>query len=206
MALIIVAGGVGIWYLEFNLLSSEKEELEKVKKQVKSAKAKKKGLKKLKETLETLDKKLADLIKRIPDFDLAEYDGFINNIEEMRRQSNIFIKSATYTKPTKTAPKRGGVQEKIIPPDVHRADYDLVCQGGFYTLLRFINLMETQQRFMEIKSLTLTAPKRRIRIGPPILLRELNMKVTTYTFRIPDQLPPEEEEPEEIITTTPLPE
>ena len=178
------------------------KELEKVRKKVDKANKQKREIPALEKKVEVLKTKAEAEIKRIPDFTKYEYDGFVNLLEEMKKQSNILITSATYL------PPRGGrgrpqAGEKQIPPDVHKVEYDLVCVGGFFPLLRFLNLLETETRFMEVHSADITAIDAGAEENP--FLRELRVKVIAYTFNLP-KVPETQEEVEEdkpIETTLP---
>jgi len=107
-----------------------------------------------------------------PEVDL-EYDAFIVLIERLRRQAGIAITQAKWV-----APKRAtgpGAKQTRLPVGLHKSDFEIQCLGGFYQLLRFLNLLETVNRQINVETFQVTAGK-----STGVALH--SMKVTLYTF------------------------
>ncbi|MHC4607211.1 MAG: type 4a pilus biogenesis protein PilO [Planctomycetota bacterium] len=210
LAIVIVLGGVGVWFFQFNWLSQEKAELETVKKQLADAQRKADELVDLRAEVDAFAKKLA-ADKRIPDLDKKEYDAFADEIEEMKRRSGIAIGEAAYL-PQRQAMRRKGAAQQ--PKGIKKVDYEFTCASTFYPLLRFVNLVETQPRFVEVTDCTIASETRSTGEGPPSIIRTMKMKVTTYAFEVTPprkKLAPKDDAPkdlpgEEVKSSTALPE
>ena len=203
LALFIIGGGIGVWYLQFNVLSKKKEGMEALRKKVVVASKKKDSLKKLRIEVNNLRKKETEEIQRIPNLDNNEYDGFVDQLNQMRRQSGVFLRSASTARGRRVA-ARGGTK---LPTNVDKVSYDLTVSGNFYPLLRFINLIETNKRYIQIDSAKISSSGGR-GSGSGGSLRELKVKVTTYAFKISEAAKKKTAEPvdgTQVIDSTPVP-
>lgn len=95
--------------------------------------------------------------KEEADVDL-ENDILFVQIEKVRRQSNVGISSSKFVPPKRLAGAAAARAPKI-PANIHKVQYEFIVGGGFYQLLRFINLIETSDRSINVDFFTMTAGK-----------------------------------------------
>jgi len=206
LAVILVAGGAAVWYFQFNVLVKDKDELAALEKQVSEDRAKRDQIERLEKEIAKLKEDEAREIERVPNLDRSEYDRFIDGIERMRRQAGTIISEARLGQAGRGQPLARGAGAKALPPFVKQVDYEFNCQGPFFPLLRFMNLLETEKRFIEIGSCTISSSKRDLSPGVPGLVRDMRISVVTYSFQPSGRgaaAPgPQEEAP---LPSTPLP-
>lgn len=208
LGLILLGGAGAIWYLYFNVLAAEEEEITQLQSKVAQARRKQSQLKSLREMLDKLTKDAEEKAARIPSLDIEEYDRFANTIEGLKRQAGIFVWQAAHIEERRSVSRRGMAAGKRLPPQVHKVDYEFLCTGRFFPLLRFINLLETNQRFLEIQSCSISTWEEALQDDPRSDLREMKIKVTTYTYEVSavpggKKKEPEREKP--AIPSTPPP-
>jgi hypothetical protein len=197
LVIILLAGGGAIWYLQFDLLVEKREALKAVKAKVADAKSKKDKIPMLKKSIEALNKKANELAAHIPNLDRAEYDIFAELLDDLRRKAGVSVPRASWTVPNRPTPIPGR-PAFVQPATVHKVQYDISVNGSFYQVLRYINLLEQQKRFIGVESFAVTkaggsdsttlskaaAPK-----------RDLKITIYSYTYKLPPkpfELPPEE--------------
>src|SRR5262249_497723 len=151
LVIILLAGGGAIWYLQFDVLVEKREQLKVVKAKVADAKAKQAKIKQLKESIAALTKQANDLAAHIPNLDNAGYDVFAELLDELRWKAGVNVPRAPWTVPLKPAPIPGR-QAMAQPATVHKVQYDISVSGSFYQLLRYINLLEQQKRFIGVEN------------------------------------------------------
>ena len=185
LGVIVLGGGFSIWYFQFNVLAGLQEEVDNVRAQVKDAEKKQKAIPTLQGKVKGLEEDVARVQDRIPDYDTDEYDQFINSMADMSRKAGVVIAVG------KPEPKRRqgraikGLKLKKIPPNVHQVEYTFVVVGRSYPLLRFINLVETASRFIEVKECEFS--RLETTEDDPALksLRQVKLKVGTYAYKVP---------------------
>lgn len=187
LVIIILAGSGAIWYLQFNVLVEKKQILDNVKKQVAIAKDKESKIKGLEKSIEELNKKANDLASHIPNLTRAEYDVFAELLDDFRRKAGVVVSRANWTVPNRPTPIPGRTTLPQ-PASIHKVQYDLSVTGSFYQLLRYINLIEQQKRFIGVENFTVgkaggdsgtnkaAAPK-----------RDLKITIYSYTYKLPPQ-------------------
>lgn len=198
LVIILLAGGGAIWYLQFDLLVEKREALRAVKAKVADAKSKKDKIPALKKSIEALTKKATELATHIPNLDRAEYDIFAELLDELRRKAGVSVPRANWTVPTRPTPVPGR-QAFVQPATVHKVQYDITVNGSFYQLLRYINLLEQQKRFIGVENFAVTkssgsdATTALNKAAAP--RRDLKITIYSYTYKLPPkpfELPPEE--------------
>jgi len=193
LVIILLAGGGAIWYLQFDVLEEKRAALKAVKGKVADAKTKKEKIKGLKESIASLTKQAGELAAHIPNLDRAEYDVFAELLDELRRKAGVNVPRAAWTVPLKPTPIPGR-QAFVQPATVHKVQYDLTVNGSFYQVLRYINLMEQQKRFIGVENLSINkSGDSSSKTSMP--RRDLKIQIYSYTYRMPKQpfeLPAEE--------------
>ena len=149
LALIIIAGGAAIYYLQFEVLEEKKAELAVVLGQVQDATKKKNAIPGLRTSIAQLEKKEAELITHIPNLTRMEYDALAELLDELRRKSGVSVSRAAWVVPSRASAMPG---RPVQPPTVHKVQYDLAVTGNFYQLLRYINLLEQNRRFLGVET------------------------------------------------------
>jgi Tfp pilus assembly protein PilO len=188
LVLILLAGGGGIYYLHFVILEEKKNENEGLKKVVADYETKKKKIRQLREQIAGLEKTEADKIQQIPNLTKQEYDEFANNLDKLRRQAGVQVSRAGWMTPAKPAPVPGR-QTVNIPQSVHKVQYDLSVSGTFYQLLRYVNLLEQQRRFIGVQTFSIgRAGSDAAEKGSTAkaLKRDLKVTIYSYTYKLPD--------------------
>lgn len=127
-----------------------------------------------------------------------EYDAFMNMIERLRRQAGIAIAQMRWV-----APKRAtgpGAKQVKIPASLHKSDFEIQCVGGFYQLLRFLNLLEMANRHIVVENFQIAA-------GKSTGMALHTMKVNIFTFAYQGTGPgkaPEKKDEKQPTTNVPV--
>jgi Tfp pilus assembly protein PilO len=188
LVIILLAGGGAIWYLQFDVLVEKRKQLAAVKSQVNDAKTKQAKIPQLKASIAALTKKANELAAHIPNLDRAEYDVFAELLDELRRKAGVTVPRANWTIPARPTPIPGR-QTFVQPPTVHKVQYDITVNGSFYQLLRYVNLLEQQKRFIGVENFTVTKTG-----GSDLGLakaaaprRDMKITIYSYTYKLPAQ-------------------
>jgi Tfp pilus assembly protein PilO len=195
LVIILLAGGGAIWYLQFDVLVEKREQLKSVKAKVADAKAKQAKIKTLKDSIAALTKQANELASHIPNLDRAEYDVFAELLDDLRRKAGVNVPRVGWTVPAKPTPIPGRTTV-AQPATVHKVQYDVSVNGSFYQLLRYINLIEQQKRFIGVENFAVTksgSDKDLSKGASP--RRDLKITIYSYTYKMPKmafELPSEE--------------
>jgi hypothetical protein len=196
LVIILLAGGGAIWYLQFDVLEEKRAQLKAEKAKVADAKSKKDKIPTLKKSIEALGKKANELAGYIPNLDRAEYDIFAELLDELRKKAGVSVPRASWTVPNRPTPIPGR-PAFVQPATVHKVQYDITVNGSFYQLLRYINLLEQQKRFIGVENFSVTkggANETNLsKASAP--RRDLKITIYSYTYKLPPkpfELPPEE--------------
>lgn len=208
LSIVLLAGGGLAAWAELSWLAEKKERLKAEKAKTKGMQAKANKVPELRDKEKDLKAKSEVERLKIPDFTADEFDNFVDNIEKMRRRSNTYIGAAKVAKQQRAA--RGA---KALPKTIKKITYRLDMGGAFYSLVRFLNLVETQTRHIKIETCLLTSSQAAERTPVD---REMTVYLSTFAYDLPsdqkaaDKKQPEEgeeEKPEEkpVVETTPIP-
>jgi len=196
LVIILLAGGGAIWYLQFDVLVEKREQLKVVKAKVADAKSKRDKIPVLKKSIEALTKKANELASHIPNLDRAEYDVFAELLDDLRRKAGVNVPRAQWTVPARPTPIPGR-QPFQQPANIHKIQYDITVNGSFYQLLRYVNLLEQQKRFIGVENMSVvkgtTKDENLAKGATP--RRDLKVTIYSYTYKMPKmpfELPPEE--------------
>jgi Tfp pilus assembly protein PilO len=181
LIIILLAGGGAIWYLQFDVLVEKRKILEDVKAQVKVAKDKQAKIPQLRASIAELTKKANELATHIPNLDRAEYDVFAELLDDLRRKAGVTVPRATWGTPSRPVPIPGRPAFQQ-PNTVHKVQYDLSANGSFYQLLRYINLIEQQRRFIGVENFNVTKGTES-KVGTA--KRQLKLTIYSYTYKLP---------------------
>jgi Tfp pilus assembly protein PilO len=184
LALILIAGGGSIYYFQFEVLQEKEKELAVVRGQVADASKKKRDIPMLQKSIAELEKKEAELITHIPNLTRAEYDVFAELLDEMRRKAGVSMSRAGWAVPSRPTPIPGR-PAAAQPATVHKIQYDLNVTGTFYQLLRFINLLEQNRRFIGVESFQISKGPSGEAKGATLPKRELRVTIYSYTYKLP---------------------
>jgi Tfp pilus assembly protein PilO len=182
LALIIIAGGAAIYYLQFEVLEQKKQELIVAQGQVLDATKKKNAIPGLRTSIAELEKKESELITHIPNLTRAEYDVLAELLDDLRRKAGVSVARAGWQVPSRAAAMPGRPAQ---PPTVHKVQYDLSVQGNFYQLLRYVNLLEQNRRFMGVENFNITKGPGGDGKGNALPKRELHITIYSYTYKLP---------------------
>lgn len=206
LILIVIGIGASVYYFHMVVLEEKKKELATVETAVKAAKDKQAKIPGLLKQIENLKKEEEQLIKHIPNLDRAEYDTLANMLDGHRRRAGVGVDTARWVTPTKKQPV-AGLPAKNVPPTVHKVQYDINVDGSFYQLLRYVNLLEQESRFINVETFSI-AKSTETEIGPARGAPKRNMKVTIYSYTYKPLTPevPMIEAPEQRYgSTSPIP-
>lgn len=182
LVIILLAGGGAIWYLQFDVLPQKRAALAAVQEQVRGATKKKNDIPGLKKSIEALTKKAGELAGHIPNLERAEYDVFAELLDDLRRKAGVNVPRASWTTPTRATPTPG---KPGIPATVHKVQYDLTVNGSFYQLLRYINLLEQQKRFIGVESFSVQKAGSDLGKTAAAPRRDLKVTIYSYTYKLP---------------------
>ena len=196
LALIILAGGGVLYYLHFVVLPKAQKQLEAAQKAVADAKDKQGKIKPFTEQIENLKKEEEKKKTRIPNLDSKEYDGLANLLDDIRKRAGVDLSGGSYSQPKGAAAKAGPRTAAAAAPTsgVHKVNYDMNVKGGFHQLLRYLNLLERERRFLNVDSFTITkgsdGKESKEGKGASQAVRNLKVAVSSYTYRTPPPPPP----------------
>jgi len=196
LVIILLAGSGAIWYLQFDVLVEKQRALKAVQDQVRDAKGKVAQIPKLEASIIELNKKADELATHIPNLDRAEYDVFAELLDDLRRKANVIVPRASWTVPSRPVPIPGR-PAVTQPASIHKVQYDLSVTGSFYQLIRYINLLEQQRRFIGVDNFTIAkggGDSGLLKAAAP--KRDLKITIYSYTYKQPAK-PFELEAPEE---------
>jgi len=202
LAFILLAGGGSIYYLQWVKLVELEQQLDQVKKELDDVRRKVAQIEPLKVEIKKLEGEEKEKIKKIPNLDRAEYDTFANMLDEFRRRSGVTVSRGSWVNPAKPQPVPGRPAPRNIPATVHKVQYDLMISGGFYQLLRYVNLIEQQTRFINVESFAVSKSSDS-NAGPS--RRDLKLTLYSYTYRPPTETPEIEIEEQRKGRSTEIP-
>lgn len=183
LAFILLAGGGAIYYMQFVWLDELQTRLKAVTAERNDTKMKVVQIPSLNLEIAKLKEKEKEKAGLIPNLDRTEYDKFANLLDDLRRRSGVTVSRGGWVNPTKATPVTGRPQPKAIPPLVHKVQYDLAVSGGFYQLLRYINLLEQQTRFINVQDLTISKTTESSTSPGTALRRDMKLTLFSYTYR-----------------------
>ena len=187
LVIVLILGGVGIYFLEYDYLAQLKDQLAQEQLKVEEAEKKKAKIPGLLAAIEDLKKQEREKIVKIPDLGRAEYDVFAVLLDGLRKQSGVTVGRGGWQTPQPQS--RGGIR---VPSTVHKVEYSISADGSFYQLLRYLNLLEQQKRFISIEQLSFgrgTEPTGAAAAGrTPTQVRqaakrEMKLVLASYTYR-----------------------
>ena len=181
LVIILLAGGGAIWYLQFDVLVEKRKILDGVKQQVQVAKDKQAKIPQLRASIAALTKKANELAAHIPNLDRAEYDVFAELLDDLRRKAGVSVPRVSWMVPGRPVPIPGR-PAFTQPNTVHKVQYDLTASGSFYQLLRYINLIEQQKRFIGVETFGVTKGTESKSAAPK---RNLRLTIYSYTYKLP---------------------
>ena len=181
LVIILIAGGGAIWWLQFDVLVQKRADLDAVKAQVLDAKNKQAKIPQLKASIVDLTKKAETLASHIPNLDRMEYDRFAELLDDIRRRAGVNVPRAAWTVPSRPVPIPGRPAVNQ-PASVHKVQYDLTVNGSFYQLLRYVNLIEQQRRFIGVENFSIQkGGADSSKGGAP--RRDLRITIYSYTYK-----------------------
>jgi Tfp pilus assembly protein PilO len=212
LVVIVLLGGGLIYYLNFVVLEDRRKELTQVKGQVADAQHKVNQIPQLKAQIKARTEEAAEKSKRIPNLTRDEYDTFANLLDDLRRRSGVMVSRGGWMQGAK--PLSGTVRPtKLIPPTVHKVQYELSVTGSFYQLLRYLNLLEQQGRFINVESFSIgkssTSEQPAAAGAPPgpatAPKREMKLTLFSYTYRPTESTAAPELPPQKFGKSTDIP-
>ncbi len=201
LSLTVLGGGVGIYYLRSNMAVKEKER-KALQAEVDDAVKKQGELPRLKAQRNGLNDKIKAGEERVPRLDELQYDELADLIDSLRKLASVTLSDAKFSSPK----GKGGSAA------MHRAVYDINLKGGFFNLLRFINLVEAQKRYIGVASFTISDAGGDAAVGKGSLVPIRGMRVQIFSFTrkpgkeaAPQPTSIKQPEPEKAPSSTPLP-
>ncbi len=202
LALVVIAGAAAIWWFQFNVLAEKEQKLIQVKDELRIAEGKVKQIEGLRKAIAAIEKDIEEKQKRIPNLDRAEYDKFANLLDEKRRRAGVFVPQARWV--TATRPQAvAGRPVRGIPPSMHKVQYDMQVRGGFYQLLKYVNLIEEDRRFINVENFSIM-PSGGAAAGQ--FVRDMRLTLYSFTYRPQVEAPLPKADERRAGTTTAIPE
>ncbi|OHB75132.1 MAG: hypothetical protein A2Z34_10770 [Planctomycetes bacterium RBG_16_59_8] len=196
ICIVMAAGGAAVYYFQFVVLEEKKAKIKEIETKTTAAQKQIEEMDRFKTETEEFNKKIESVRSVIPSLSTEEYDKFVNMIQSIRNQCGVEIGAARLTLTNKKNPVGGA-----LPVSMVRVDYQLTATGRFYNVIRFLNAIETHNRFMHIQTFAITPAK----AG----LDSFNLPVTisTYLFKpgTPGAATAAPQEPPLLPPTTPIP-
>jgi Tfp pilus assembly protein PilO len=187
LVLVVIVGAAAVWWFQFNVLDEKKQQLEAVKTELNGALTKVAQIDGLKKDITKAEGEIAQKQERIPNLDRAEYDKFANLLDEKRRRAGVFVPQARWA--TVTAPQPvPGRPSRGIPASMHKVQYEMSVKGGFYQLLKYVNLLEEERRFINVESFSIL-PSGGSSTSGTQLLREMKLTLYSFTYRPKEKAP-----------------
>lgn len=197
LAFIILAGGAAFYYLHFVVLPKSEKARDDARQSVAEAKEKKRKIKDLTADIDALRKEEEEKKSRIPNLDTKEYDGLANLLDDIRKRAGVDVSKGTFQVPraataaATAAPTRapGPAQAgaAAATASVHKVQYDMAVKGAFHQLVRYLNLLEKEKRFLNIETLSISkgagteATLKARRSAHAV--RDLKIVVSSFTWR-----------------------
>ena len=184
--LIIAGGSSAIYYLGFVKLPEREKVLAAAVAELKKAQEKKALIPKLEASIKDLKDQAVKKRVRIPDLDGLEYDGLANLLDDMRKRAGVDVAKGSFSLPKGGA---AGGRPGATAANIHKVQYDLGVKGGFHQLLRYLNMLEKDRRFLNVESFAVAkgseAGAAKGAKGATQAVRELKVVITSYTYRVP---------------------
>lgn len=196
LALIIMAGGGTLYYLHFVVLPENVKARDAARKAVADAKDKKGKIKGFTETIESLKKEEEQKKSRIPNLDSKEYDGLAVLMDDLRKRAGVDINRGAFSqsKAAAAAAAKGAPKGGPAPPsaNVHKVQYDFQVKGAFHQLVRYLNLVEKERRFLNVENFSIVRGSEAATKGKSAAqaMRELKISISSYTYRVPPTVEP----------------
>jgi hypothetical protein len=77
----------------------------------------------------------------------------------------------------------------VQPPTIHKVQYDVSVAGSFYQLIRYINLLEQQRRFIGVDNFSIGKgagdSSNKAKAAAP--KRDLKISIYSYTYKQPQK-------------------
>ena len=187
LGLIILAGGGVLYYLHFVVLPKSQKALDAAQKAVADAQDKKGKIKGFVDQIEVLKKEEEKKKTRIPNLDSKEYDGLANLLDDIRKRAGVDISGGRYSQPKATTAGKGpkGAGAGAATANVHKVQYDMTVKGAFHQLVRYLNLIEKERRFLNVDTFVVTRGSDSASRGKGVAqaMRDLKITVSSYTYR-----------------------
>ena len=113
--------------------------------------------------ISTIDNKIEEIKPRvkkltdsIPTFSfLSEYDNLAELINQIAKESGVVISESKFkiAEPGKAGGKGGGKTKSALPSNVNQIDCEIKVKGLFFQILKFVNLIETNDRFLLLENI-----------------------------------------------------
>src|SRR6185503_20076235 len=101
--------------------------------------------------------------------------------------ASVVVPRVGWTVPTRPAPIPGR-PAVVQPATIHKVQYDISVQGSFYQLIRYINLLEQQRRFIGVDNFSIAkgaGDTSKLKAAAP--KRDLKLSIYSYTYKQPQK-------------------
>ena len=189
LGVIILAGGSLLYYFNFVVLPEQEKLLAGANAELAKAREKKALIPKIEASISDLRAQEVKKKTRIPDLDDKEYDGLALLLDDMRKRAGVDVAKGSYSIPKAAATTgRAGAAAGGASANVHKVQYDLGVKGGFHQLLRYLNMLEKDRRFINVESFSIAkggaeGGAKGGNRGATQAIRELKVVITSYTYR-----------------------
>jgi hypothetical protein len=205
---IVLVGAIILYFQRFHTMADLEQQLEQVNKAVADAQDKQRKIPGLQAKVQALTEKIETIRAQIPVFNpKEENDSFADMVDSIRKKSRVNLVDVRYSA-VRSSPGED------MPASIFRARYELKVTGGFFQLLSFLNLLETEKRFLVADNVKLLAGSVAEKPGS-LPMRELQMNLSTFMQRPPPAPPgqpvakptdkPADQPVEERKPSTPIP-
>lgn len=183
IGLVVVFGGVAIWWLQFEKLAEEEKTLDLRKKELGDRQNKQKELTELRRKKDELPQTVARQEKRIPTLPSGTWDPHRKHFYMLRKRCGVSLERDNEQQIVRRPGQGAGG-----PGMPDEAAFELTIKGGFSNIGRFIHMLEHGDPIMVVDAFTIKG--RRSSTG--VALKELKIRVKTYGFppEPPKKTPP----------------
>ena len=179
LILAIVFAGMNIFVFRINLAKVRQEIADKDI-QIKQAQEQKQQMEQLKNEVDKLKKEMDSFEKTLPAKDkIASYEIFIDTLDNICKEANIALKNARLIK---EGQRSVSPNSQSSSTSYEKISYDLLTEGEFFDLIKFISLLEEYPRFIKINSFSLAPQDMNQVMQTGKSKHSMSIRITTYVY------------------------
>ena len=170
VVVILVAIGIGVGlFFTYRELGNVREANADLYKRIRDAEKKKSMIPALEEEISVM---LGDLVlyeEILPDE--KEIENIMDLLNDFKKEAEIEIISLT--------PQRARAVAQAVQQNYERHAYSIKLRGTYFRIMRFINLLETHNRFIRIDKFDIKQK------DMDLLINDITLDISTFSFKAP---------------------